>query len=437
MSVRAGREFSFDKSDQYFTFGQNTIHSMIELLSETAKLYRDVIDKLNNIKNESPVGFDINIDYSIPIAIVSSDIEQYKTILANASNVRDLVLYYNENEDWDKKGVPFGNNILFNAAKGLYSLDDVISGYNKTINYSEIEKDGYTVQGLTYVDTPNGTKVLITAHHGEDGPSRLYIYDYKKGISEKLIIFNNKDHVGGVTYDKDHDVLWVASDNGKVNTYNFTKMDNISVHYHKLNCRKIYTIDFNDPNSAKVRKNMEIPNDINVKKIINYKGHKQSGMDSLYYNDGKLYSNTYGYKGQLVETNIKYKTDNKGKIIGIISNNSGKVLGNLDGATQGLAFYEENGKTYAVTASSAAGSKSRLTKWLITDSSAKKVGNHYFDQSGLEGIEIHDNQVKGIFEYDTQTSKVLANTDEINKKANPVTDEVLSLEAWVWDSIHD
>ena len=437
MSVRAGREFSFDSSDGCFICGQSNIHSLIDLMTETADIYCNVIDELNTLKDEYPVGFETNLNHIIPSNIIYHDIVKYKYILANASNVRDLVLYYNENEDWDKKGIPYGVDILFRAARGQYSLDDVVGGFSKTINYSEIERDGYTVQGLTYIDTDNGTKVLITAHHKRDGSARLYIFDYKKGISEKLIIFNNKDHVGGITYDEDNDVLWVASDNGKVNTYDFSRMNKIGVHYKKLPCNKIYTLDFNSPKSAKVRAKMEIPNDINVKNIINYDKHKQSGMDSLYYKNNKLYSNTYGYKGQLVETKINYETDKHGNIIDITSNNSGKVIGNLDGATQGLAFYEKDNKTYAVTASSAAGSKSRLTQWEIKDSEVKKLGNYYFDQPGLEGIEIHDNQVKGIFEYDTQSSKYITDTDNISQPPDHIADQALSLKAWVWDNLHE
>ena len=436
MSVSVGPSFSYDETDQSFYSGQSTINRLIDLITETAELYKEEIDKLNNLKDSSTVGYETDLDYKVPSQIINSDIDKYKMILANATNVRDLILYYNKDDEWQKYGLTVNPKIIFSAAKGQYSLDNINPGYNKAINYSEIEKDGYVVQGLTYVETKDGTKVLITAHASKDGPSRLYVFDYKKGISEKLFILNNKDHVGGVTYDKKNDVLWIAGDKGTVHTYNFTRMNNITKTHNKLFCEKIYTIDLNKPNAANNRMAIEIPNDIDARKVINFSNHKQSGMDSLYFHDNKLYSNTYGYKGQLIETKINYAMDNNGNITNITSNNSGKVIAKLDGATQGLAFYEDRGKTYVVTASSAAGSKSRLTKWEIKDSEVEKIGKYYFDQSGLEGIAVHNNQVKGIFEYDTQTSTRIANTDSISEAPDAVTDQILAVKAWVWDNLH-
>ena len=79
---------------------------------------------------------------------------------------------------------------------------------------------------------------------------------------------------------------------------------------------------------------------------------------------------------------------------------------------------------------------SRLTKWEITDSGAKKIGNKYFLHTGLEGIEIHDNKVTGVFEYGDQTARVLADVNKIDEDSNSHFDTLLSGQALVWDAMH-
>lgn len=93
------------------------------------------------------------------------------------------------------------------------------------LNYDEIEQDGFTAQGYTIADTnshitSNG-KVMITAYNKDGENSRIYIYNSQTGEFEGKIVLDNKDHVGGATFDSKNQILYVTSSEGRVNSYDY------------------------------------------------------------------------------------------------------------------------------------------------------------------------------------------------------------------------
>ena len=160
----------------------------------------------------------------------------------------------------------------------------------------------------------------------------------------------------------------------------------------------------------------------------------QNGMDSIYFHNGKLYSCSYSGKGHLFSSDISVNRDSSGKITSISDNTT--YLQELNGACQGMAFYEENGKTYMVTASSILKGNSRLTRWEETDEGFVQTGNKYIEHSGLEGIDIRDGQVTGIFETGTSAMENFGSVDDINEPSDAATDALLSAGGQGWDEIH-
>ena len=344
------------------------------------------------------------------------------------------------------------------------------STFNAQLNYTEIETDGFTTQGYTIVEDKNGNKkVLITAYDAGDDKtpiigkaidkakgyenqnSRIYIYDEETGELEGVIILDNKDHVGGITYDKENGIVLVTSENGTVSTYNYSKMIDILEEIKSKMPPNDSTIPKFDMNDDEYKDNLEdegikIPNDINTWDATNQNdiaeemGLVQQGMDSIYYYDGKIYSCTFSTNGELICTEVEYEKDKNGNVIGISEKGESNVIGDLNGATQGLSIYEEDGKKYLISASSAWGSsKSRITKWEMTDDGLKEVGRKYIDHPGLEGIEINPEtgEITGVFEYNEKRVEIIGSKDDFNDEPQPQTDIWYKIGGGGWDASHN
>ena len=310
------------------------------------------------------------------------------------------------------------------------------SGTTNTIEYEEVKKDGYTVQGYTIIEYNGEKKIIISAHGDEEKGenARLYVYDEATGEYEGKIILDNCDHVGGITIDAENGILFVASSNGKVNTYNYALLlENLRDAKEDPDGP---TFDMSDDNISGnlEEEGIKIPNNIDIFDVLNEGNPKerQEGMDTLYYYNNKLYSSTYSGDGELIVSDIVFEN-------GEIKCSESRELGKLNGAVQGMCFYEEDGKTYMVTASSSARigplfAKSRLTKWEMTDEGPVPVGYIYNDHPGLEGIEItEDGTITGVFEDSTQESEILGDIDDFTEKKNPVIDRYLVISGMIWN----
>lgn len=312
----------------------------------------------------------------------------------------------------------------------LSELDANISDNLANLDYSEIKKDGFTVQGYTIADTSDHItadgKVLVTAYDhrnfiekGMDNlqglvtgnkvevePSRIYVYDNKTGELEGKIILNNHDHVGGATFDAINQILYVTGSNGKVHSYDYTVLQQMITEAKKdIDEGKTYTLDL----TANSNYTFEIPNDINIKEDVE---GNENNMASVFFHDGKLYSVTFENTSKLIETEIDIQTTGEEK--DEVQSISSEHVADLTSAVQGLAFTEQNGKEYLVVASSVRLSESKLTLYeKEADGTYKEAAQKYISQSGLEGIYINNGRITGIFEYENQEIKDMGSVEDL------------------------
>lgn len=306
------------------------------------------------------------------------------------------------------------------------------------LNYDEIEQDGFTAQGYTIADTnshitSNG-KVMITAYDKDGENSRIYIYNSQTGEFEGKIVLDNKDHVGGATFDSKNQILYVTSSEGRVNSYDYqivTKM----IEQAKDDFDGPYTVDMTkyDRSIYNIENTIETKSEASSNSIT-----KQDGMDSIFYYDGYLYSCTYAGTGKLIRTEMKIEKDPRTQEVTNIIEKETTTIGSLPSAVQGIAFCEENGTNYLITASSADNMSSRLKIFEISDEgNLIDKGTKVVSHKGLEGIYINDGSITGIFEYDEQELQNLGKvTDLIGSTGGIRNDIALQAAGTFWDVTH-
>lgn len=306
------------------------------------------------------------------------------------------------------------------------------------LNYDEIERDGFTAQGYTIADTnshitSNG-KVMITAYDKGGENSRIYIYNSQTGEFEGKIVLDNKDHVGGATFDSKNQILYVTSSEGRVNSYDYqivTKM----IEQAKDDFDGPYTVDMTkyDRSIYNIENTIETKSEASSNSIT-----KQDGMDSIFYYDGYLYSCTYAGTGKLIRTEMEIEKDPRTQEVTNIIEKETTTISSLPSAVQGIAFCEEDGTDYLVTASSADNMSSRLKIFEISDEgNLIDKGTKVVSHKGLEGIYINDGSITGIFEYDEQELQNLGKvTDLIGSTGGIRNDIALQAAGTFWDVTH-
>lgn len=306
------------------------------------------------------------------------------------------------------------------------------------LNYDEIERDGFTAQGYTIADTnshitSNG-KVMITAYDKGGENSRIYIYNSQTGEFEGKIVLDNKDHVGGATFDSKNQILYVTSSEGRVNSYDYqivTKM----IEQAKDDFDGPYTVDMTkyDRSIYNIENTIETKSEASSNSITD-----QDGMDSVFYYGGYLYSCTYAGTGKLIRTEMEIEKDPRTQEVTNIIEKETITIDSLPSAVQGIAFCEENGTNYLITASSADNMSSRLKIFEISDEgNLIDKGTKVVSHKGLEGIYINDGSITGIFEYDEQELQNLGKvTDLIGSTGGIRNDIALQAAGTFWDVTH-
>ncbi len=296
-------------------------------------------------------------------------------------------------------------------------------------DYNNIKEEGFTPQGYTLI---NGN-IAVTAYSKEGKNSRIYMYNGKTGKYEGYIELTNTAHVGGITYDKKENILYVTGSNGKINSYNYSiiskAIDEIkkSSHY-----KGQYMINLNDQQTNSDFRNVLLSNNIDLDELINNKD-----AATCYYYKDKLYVSTYTGSGSLIAYDLT--VDKKKKTI---TANPTIISNDLPGAVQGIAFYHEKSQTgkekdYIVVSRSGALSRSELKKYEITDTGLSECkGTIVIEQKGLEGITItEDGMISGIFEYGN-TKSLGINLSEFSNSQSSIdekaTDISLKTQGNIW-----
>lgn len=279
------------------------------------------------------------------------------------------------------------NKCYFKKVIELENNDDVDVKTN--VDYSNIGKDNYTVQGFVLLDKYMIISAYCKCIPGKKNKSRLYFYDSKTGESNGFVELDNSSHVGGVAYDKVNNVLYVTGSYGKVNAYSFDSV--LSV----LN------------GSGKLEKYDSSNLDISL--IL--KGNVSAA--TIYFYEGCLYVATCSNVGRVVKYKVRY-SDNK------ILVNEYKVFENVPACIQGISVFDYEGKRYYLFSQSYGKSKSTIK---ALDEKFNFIGQVVLSITGIEGIDISKSgNIYAVFEK-SSTKVVCKHLSKLSSKGNKVLEE--------------
>lgn len=211
--------------------------------------------------------------------------------------------------------------ILFLSASSYNICTEAIGSnmFHTTIekeqNIDDLEE--YVLQGLCKVDDKYLLSAYDSSHNNE---SILYILDEDLNTYTKKRL-NTFSHVGGVTYDSDHEIIWITDVEGTITGYDKNEI---------LKYGGIVNSKF---------KNVYVGDELD-----NVFG--ECSVAYITYYDNKLYVGNYNFKNNTI---IKeYDVLDNGMID---TNNYRKI--NAAGFIQGITFYEaEDNKKYLIVSSS-------------------------------------------------------------------------------------
>lgn len=389
-------------------------------------------NETNNIKKTSNETEEINLDifFENKISEVKDEIKQY---LNDNEIFND---FYNKLKEF--------NNYILNLLKG--DENDSIKWYDQ-FDCSNISKDGFKIQGVTEVDG----KYFISAYnskkcsckddkHKSECMSRIYIYN-KSGICEGKIILDNRAHVGGISYDKNNEILFVSGSKGRVNAYNYELI--------KDGINKILEDEELDIDNVCFDLNDGIYEDIHINNGQKVMEDTIKCKTSTLYYGNYLYAATFDptSKGEMVKFEVVYNEAN--------NEIEYKQIDKIEIPTQvqGIAITEYNDKKYLVISQSIGFIKSNVLLYELIeeddndgdndydDGKLKKkyLGKYYEDISGLEGVQIND---KGsvVFVSERHEESIVTSMDEIiskvEKKDDDIQEGLAAVGGWVYDITH-
>ncbi len=379
--------------------------------------YNDVITIINE-KNEiySILGVDAGkITNDTYIYLPKGKYKIYSSLgfnkiinVENIDNTYELKCDYEKNEvkfsELKKEYYVLKNPTIINddentnyISSDLNFLNDTIESSN--LDYSNIKKDEFTPQGYVII---SGTypSILITAYSNNDN-SRVYIYNKEKGKYLGYISLNNANHVGGITYDPENDVLFITASNGLINTYDYSVLmqalnNGIEIIDEKVVINLANRSDKNQNNNYVI-----IDNDIDV---------LQSAATICYY-DNALYSIDYGLNSILVKTDYD--------IIGskIISTKNEVIIPEDAKCVQGMAFYKNSDNNiYLILSSSSGFLQSKISIYEVDSTYNWKCISQKIIKSSkqIEGISVDKyGNISTIYEGDITNSKIVGNVDKM------------------------
>ena len=237
------------------------------------------------------------------------------------------------------------------------------------MDYSDIVKDGYKVQGYTRTK-----KDIILSAYKKGHNSRLYIYDQSSHKLKDVVTLNHKAHVGGVTYDPKNDCIFVTGSKGRLHAY-------------------------------KDKSFKEIETDIKIDGIT------PNNMATIFYFNGDLYTSTFGIRSHLIKIEYEFKKD-------FIKEIETKEIAKIGLAVQGIALY----KDYLVASQSyGKNNKSRLITYDLANK-MKVLSRRNVIHSGLEGIYVdNDGNLTGVFEFGKQSIQNFGNIELFKYSARGFT----------------
>lgn len=402
-----------------YDIGKKNYDNLIEVTGDAQKQTATVKSEYLSLDTTD---FDV---YSFPINMYISDLAESIEYSEQIIRISDELAKYAVDNFKDAEEATMEEIERFmNKREALYSSVSS-DGYHfdsENIVYWEPKIHGYTAQGYTETD-----EYKIVSAYKKGSNSRLYYYDKETGKFVGYVELNNKDHVGGITYDPDDKLLFVTGSDGEVNCYD-----------HEAIEQAMATADL-DPGKPAIDLNNEQYSGIEIDCNINIED--ELGIDdpaTIYYHDGKLYVSTYRSKGDFVSYDIKCNRSKDGKV-SVDGGQMHIISRDCPAATQGISIYEKDGKKYVAFARSAKGMKSSIDVYELNDDETlgEMSGSITIDHKGLEGIKINDDgTVTGIYEYEGATSLDIDIDNVIgNGEKNP-RDPLYENAGTIWETKH-
>lgn len=251
--------------------------------------------------------------------------------------------------------------------------------YLVKFNYKNILHDLYIPQGFLITNS-----YYILSAYKKNNYSRLYFYN-KKYKFLGYCILNIKAHVGGVSIKSNN--LFVTSKKGEVLIYDFNDIINNIIKKKFINKKNNYNIKEID------------------KFCIRDNYYKKVNASSVYYYNNHIYVSTFSRKSKIF---IYTYYNNELRFSKII---------NAMACVQGLCLKNINNQLYLFTSHSYGKNKSIINKYILKDKLIFQ-GQIVLDYRYLEGIDLYDNYIYGIFEKMNIKYMLKININLINNKKN-------------------
>lgn len=382
--------------------------------SAAYKWLGDKVDEINNFCNKTGAKI----------------VNGFNTMTKQLSNLKKSI-EENINEAMDNISQGFSNGI--NSFKKEEKTDKAIKDLYGSVDYSNIEDDGYKPQGFA----KKGDLIFISAYQ-KDELSRVYIYNSETGEYEGKITLNNKAHVGGMGFDEKNNILYITNSKGRVNAYNYSEIEKYFSLYKEKFPDKECNLIIANPKESETSDSSLIPTSVILDGTLSVKDNTEKGAAStLYYHDGRVYIGTFDgvNKGQMISYKVSYDSEENQ----IVIDENATIKYDIPKNTQGIAVTEHNGKQYLVTTQSIGIANSSITVFEIKDDgSTKEIGIKYYDDKGLEGIDIDENgNILGVFE-NGRNNTLVTNMDDLLDSLgihNMIYDATSDIGGWIYENL--
>ena len=345
------------------------------------------------------------------------------------------------------KNNKFDFNISFNRTinkpiNNINSINNTTNKDNCSLDFSElIDEDYCEKKSINYDNANNLTDkktqgytetdnfVYITSHY-KGNNSRIYVYDKETGEALGYIELNNRSHVGGITYDKENNIIYVTGSGGNILAYD----NNIIENY--INSFKDYEID-----GKKIKRtgkdvklvsfsDEDIENNVMISSEISLGIGSKNAATTYYYEDtlyvASFRQESYGdfraFKPEIiVENGIR-------KVI------PGEPLFTtvVPPSTQGIAITEWNGKKYLIsTQSMGPFSKGIISVAELKDDGTTEIIGFRYAKPGIQGIQVDEfGNVSYVSEYGEEQTEILTMDYLLSGSDKIDQNEVVSFYLW-------
>lgn len=412
---------SIKYNEEQYNKGQDLMENIVSKINELNEEFTSyVIQAVKSEYEHAPIAYDGM--YSGTLSSISNSInilsKKMETIESSIHQAREYIKKYNNGEcseeEVKKKLFETSNTYKEKYIEGFNIGEESIK-----LDYNNINEDGYTPQGITYV----GNKILVSAY--KDGKkSQIYVYDKDSGKAEYKIVLDNDAHVGGVTYDENNHVLLVTSNNGKVSAYDYESINTKANNIQGATYENSTEIDLNLSGNKNTVLNSNV--NMNYNKLLTGNNSTDYNSATTYYDSdtNKIYIGRFAKEGKIVCGDVEYD-----KTTGTY-NIKNEVTVNADSGIQGISTYHKDGNTYLVESRSYGENNTVITVRDITNGiendaivGSKVLDNNYgegifIDKSGQATV-IHES---GWYEDNNNTTTVDINTiiEENNKENVPI-----------------